>query len=102
MIAKATTRPYIVKASINAKDNKRVPLILPSASGWRASPSIALPDAVPCPIPGPIAPNPIAKPAPITEAAQIIGFLDKLLTLKTFLETEQASFLAFGSCKYYF
>ena len=61
MITSATTRPYIVKASINAKDKSNVPRILPSASGCRARPSIAFPDAVPWPIPGPIAAKPIAN-----------------------------------------
>ena len=60
---------------MNAKDRRRVPRILPSASGWRAKPSTACAAAVPWPIPGPIAAKPIDYPAAITEAAETIGFI---------------------------
>ena len=59
--------------TINAKDNKSVPRILPSASGWRANPSTAWAAAAPCPMPGPMAAKPIAKPAAITDAPEIIA-----------------------------
>ena len=55
---------------MNAKDRRRVPRILPSASGWRAKPSTACAAADPWPIPGPIAAKPIDNPAAITEAAE--------------------------------
>jgi hypothetical protein len=60
---------------MKAKLKSNVPRTEFSLSGWRAIASTAEAAALPCPIPGPIAAKPTERPAAITEAAEIIGFI---------------------------
>jgi len=55
-------------------DKKAKPMIMltcsvPTISGCRAMASTALPDVMPCPMPVPRAPSPMASPAPRTVMA---------------------------------
>src|SRR5690348_18427710 len=48
-----------------------MPCSWPRSSGWRPTASMVLPKMMPTPMPGPIAPKPVARPSTIVFAASL-------------------------------
>jgi len=68
----------MVKASMKARINSKVPQILPSASDCLAIPSTTWPTAIHWPIPGLIKARPTVNPTSITDGTEK-GVHDNLL-----------------------
>src|SRR6476660_81422 len=52
-------------ASVRANPSHIMPCSWPRSSGWRPTASMVLPKMMPTPMPGPIAPKPVARPSTI-------------------------------------
>src|SRR6476659_6930735 len=68
-------------ASVRAKPSHMRPWSWPRSSGWRPTASIVLPKMMPTPMPGPMAPNPVASPSTMVFAAVLTSPLTAMVLL---------------------